>query len=188
MIMIGNRTRPIVILAGLLGALAIAPVAAQTSASYRLRESSFNNGGNPGSAGALVSAHFRVSLDAVGEDAARAGAASASIHIDGGFVAGMTPPGEVTGLRFTDATTLQWNPERSADRYELYRGGVASLPGTYGACLANDLTAQTASDTALPSTGQGFFYMVTARNRLREEGPKGFRSDGIEESNPLPCP
>jgi hypothetical protein len=188
MIMIWKRTRTIVLLAWLLGAPTIVPAVAQTSASYRLQESSFNNGGNPGRSGALASAHFRVSLDAVGEDAARAGTASASIHVDGGFVAGLTPPGEVTGLRFTDATTLRWNPERSADRYELYRGLVASLPGTYGACLANDLAAQTTSDASLPSTGQGFFYMVTARNRLREEGPKGFRSGGIEEANPLPCP
>jgi hypothetical protein len=45
-----------------------------------------------------------------------------------------------------------------------------------------------ASDTSTPSVGQGRFYLVSARNRLREEGPKGYSSNGIEQANPSPCP
>lgn len=44
------------------------------------------------------------------------------------------------------------------------------------------------SDPLAPSAGTGFFYLVTARNRLDEEGPKGFQSLGVEEPNPDPCP
>jgi hypothetical protein len=88
-------------------------------------------------------------------------------------------------------TTLRWAPELSAEWYEIYRGTIASLPGTYGTCFAGDIlasVANSAADPANPPAGEGFFYLVTARNRLREEGPKGFGSDGALEGNPLPCP
>jgi hypothetical protein len=91
-------------------------------------------------------------------------------------------------LAFSDRSTLQWSPERSAGTYELYRGALSTLPGSFGACLTSDLAVETATDASSPLTGQGYFYVVTARNRLREEGPKGYRSDGSEEGNPSPCP
>jgi hypothetical protein len=186
--MTGNdRSRRILATAGLACALSFVPAVAQTSASYKLAETTFNNGGNP-VGGAPSSAHFRITLDAIGEAVVRAGAMSASYHVDAGFVGVYGPPGEVTGARFPNKTTLAWDPEPWGHRYEVYRGTLASLPGTFGACFANDLTQPTASDASSPSTGQGHFYLVTARNRLREEGPKGFRSNGTEEGNPTPCP
>src|SRR5262249_8415509 len=96
------------------------------------------------------------------------------------------PPREVGGLRFTGATTLQWNADPSADRYEVYR--ATSLPGTFGTCFASDLAAPTATEASTPSSGSTYFYMVTERNRLREEGTKGLTSSGAERSNSSPCP
>ncbi|HET8946970.1 MAG TPA: hypothetical protein VFQ07_08300 [Candidatus Polarisedimenticolia bacterium] len=176
------------ILAPLFGLLAAHPATAQTSSSYKLGEASINSGGNPGNSGALASTHYRVSLDAIGDGVVRAGLASAAFHLDAGFVGEFPPPGEVTGLRFGDATTLLWSPERSAHRYEIYRGTISTLPGTFGTCFANDLSLVTATDASIPGSGQGFFYLVTSHNRLGEEGPKGFASNGTQEGNPLPCP
>ena len=185
---LSGRGLRLVVLAPLFGLLAPHPATAQTSSSYKLQEASFNNGGNPGTSGALASAHFHISLDAIGDPVGRGGLASAAFHLDAGFVSQFPPPGDVTGLRFSDPTTLLWPPERSAQRYEVYRGTISTLPGTFGTCFANGLTQATATDASTPPAGQGFFYLVTARNRLGEEGPKGYASNGTEEPNPLPCP
>jgi hypothetical protein len=183
-----GRSLRLVILAPLFGLLAVHSATAQTSSSYRLSEASINSGGNPRNSGTIASAHYHISLDAIGDGVVGAGLASAAFHLDAGFVGQFPPPGEVTGLRFGDPTTLLWSPERSAQRYEIYRGTLSTLPGTFGTCFANDLSLVTATDASIPGSGQGFFYMVTARNRLGEEGPKGFASNGTEEGNPLPCP
>jgi hypothetical protein len=176
------------VLAGLLGALAFGPAMAQSGATYKLTEISINSGGDPGAGGPLSSMHFRISLDAVGEGAVLSGLASASLNVDAGFVGRYPPPGDVTGLRFNDPATLQWDPERSAGSYQIYRGTIDALPGTFGACFASDLPSASATDAAIPSVGGGFFYLVTASNRLFEEGTKGYRSNGAERGNPTPCP
>jgi hypothetical protein len=179
------RCAALAVLASGLGPL---PATAQTSASYKLTESSINSGGDPNQGSMLASSHFHIKLDAIGDAVIGTGLASASFHADGGFVGRYPPPGEVTGLAFSDKSTLQWRAERSTGTYELYRDVLATLPGSFGACFTSDLTAETAMDSSSPSMGQGYFYLVTARNRLREEGPKGYRSDGTEEGNPSPCP
>lgn len=183
-----HRFIRLAILAPWLGLIAAHSATAQTSSSYKLYEASINNGGDPGNAGTLTSAHYHISLDAIGDGVVLTGLASPAFHLDGGFAGEFPPPGQVTGLGFSDLTTLQWSPERSAQRYEVYRGTTASLPGTYGTCFANNLSLVSSTDSSIPSTGQGFFYLVTARNRLGEEGPKGFASNGTEEANTLPCP
>jgi hypothetical protein len=172
----------------LTAALVFVPVAAQESASYKLTETTINNGGNPGALGEPGSAHFLITLDAVGDAVVRTGAASASFRVDAGFVGRYGPPGEVTGARFVNKSALVWNPAPWAYRFEVYRGTIGSLPGAFGACFAGDLAAPTANDASVPSPGQGHFYLVTARNTLREEGPKGYGSDGTEQANPVPCP
>jgi hypothetical protein len=165
-----------------------APALAQTSASYKLTEAVMNAGGDPG-ASSLASAHFHVKLDAIGEAVDATGGSSPSFRSDAGFVSELRPPGEVTGLHWSAKTALTWSPERSIGRYEVYRDLLSALPGgAFGSCFAGDLSTETASDPASPATGQGWFYLVTARNRLREEGPKGYRSSGVEEANPAPCP
>lgn len=180
------RSIRLAVLAGLLGLYSVCPAAAQSSASYKIGEASFSNAGDPVNGVTLASAHFHIKLDSVGDSTVLAGLSSASFRADGGFVSHYRPAGEVTSVRFTNPTTLQWNAEPSAQWYEVYR--ATSLPGTFGTCLANDLTTTTVADASTPSIGSRFFYLVTARNRLREEGTKGFGSSGAERPNTLPCP
>lgn len=168
--------------------LAMGPAAAQSSVHDHLTETSIDSGGDPGNGGKPASSHFRLSLDAIGDALVRTGLASASFHLDGGFVGRYPPPGEVQGLRLIAPATVQWNPEPSASEYETYRGLMSTLPGSYGDCFAGALTSVNVSDASTPSVGQGYFYLVTARNRLGEEGPKGYRSDGTVEANLSPCP
>jgi hypothetical protein len=164
------------------------PAAAQQSASYKLQESVLNAGGHPAGGTTLASASFRVKLDAIGEAVAGTGLASASYHGDGSFVSAYPPPGEARNLVFADKQTLQWSPENSVGHYEVYRDLLGTLPGGYGACFASGLTANTASDLSTPASGVANFYLVTVRNRLDEEGTKGFRSNGTQRPNPAPCP
>jgi hypothetical protein len=107
--------------------------------------------------------------------------------MEGGFVSLNPPPVEVTNLRFNDASTLAWDPQPAAE-YEVYRGPLTSLPGTFGTCFANDVPGESTLDASVPPSRGGYFYLVTARNRLLEESPKGYRSDGTVQQNPSPCP
>ncbi len=116
---------------------------------------------------------------------------STSFEMEGGFGSGYPPPGEAENLRFTDATTLVWDPERSRGSYALYQGLVTVPFDTgYGLCEQPPpaLATETATVTALTGTGDALFFLVTVRNRLAEEGPKGFDHAGVERGNPLPCP
>ena len=182
---LGHRTAPLIILVAV---SAVAPVWAQTSASYKLTESSINSSGNPKNGVILVSPHFQIRLDSVGEPLVGTGPASASFHVDGGYVGSYAPPTEVTDLRLNAPTSLEWGPGASAMTYQVYRGALASLPGTFGTCFVGNLAAPTTTDASTPAPGQAYFYLVTGRNRLSEEGPKGYRSSGVLEPNPLPCP
>ncbi len=178
----------ILMLAMLLAMAAIAPLSAQSSASYKLTGSSINSSGDPKDGIILASPHFHITLDSVGDPLVEMGSASASFQVGGGSVGSYAPPLEVTDLRLTDATTLEWDPEASAMKYQVYRGPLSSMPGTYGACFAGNLAESTATDASAPGLGQAFFYLVTGRNRLGEEGPKGYSSSGALEPNPSPCP
>lgn len=167
---------------------ALTTATAQTSASFKLQESVINGGGNPLQGSQLSSASYRVELDSIGEAVVGVGASSSSYRMDSAFVSAYPPPGETLGLRFSNKATLLWNPEKSIGRYELYRGAISSLPGTWGACLAANLASATSTDSQLPGLGTGYFYLVTARNRLSEEGTKGKRSSGSTRTNTNPCP
>ena len=158
---------------------------AQTSLSYKV-QASFNNAGDPSNGVTLASSHYHIKLDTMGDSTITAGLASASFHADVGFVDLYRPAREVGGVRFTNPGTLQWNAEPAAEWYEVYRD--TSMPGTFGTCLASDLPTTTLGDAATPPVGSRFYYLVTARNRLREEGTKGFSSNGAERPNALPCP
>ena len=161
---------------------------AQTSASYKLGEFTFNNGGDPANGSFAASASYRVKLDAIGDAAAAAGLSSASQRMDAGFVSDYPPPGEVQNARWTTKTTLTWDPDKSIGSYDVYRELVSTLPGNFGACSQSAVPSETATDGANPAAGTGWFYLVTAKNRIGEEGTKGFRSSGAERPNPSPCP
>jgi hypothetical protein len=162
---------------------------AQTSASFKQEEHALNAGGHPAGGSALSSASYRVTLDAVAEGAVSAVPASASFHMTGGFSGAFPPPGEVSNLRFASRTTLTWSPERSVGDYNVYRDLLSNLSGLgFGGCFRSEAAAATATDLESPAAGKGFFYLVTAENRLDEEGTKGFRSNGSERGNSAPCP
>jgi len=153
-------------------ALLALPVAAQQSASYKLGEHVFNAGGNPAGFVVPASASYKISLDSIGEGVVRTGLTSASYHMDGSFTGCYPPPSEVLGLKFYDAVTLIWDPEKSVGDYNLYRGMIANVSGG-GTCLQQGIVDEKASDAEPLQLGDGFFYLVTAENRLDEEGTKG---------------
>lgn len=168
--------------------LAAAPALAQQSASFKLEESTLNEGGSPSGGAFPASASFAVSLDAIGGAVHLAGASSTSYNVDAGFAIAYSPPGETLNLTFTSKTTLAWSPEKSVGDYNVYRGLLSSLPGGYGACLASNVPGEAITDSATPPAGEGFFYLVTAENRIEEEGTKGLDSLGVERTNATPCP
>jgi hypothetical protein len=172
----------------LLGLILGGSVLAQESPNYKLQEHVFNAGGHPQGGVTLTSASFRISLDALGEGIASAPLTSSSFILDGGFCTGYPPAGEVDGLAFQDAISLGWNPESSVGTYNLYRDLLGNLPGlAYGICEQEGLDSETVSDTETPPVGEGYFYLVTAENRLAEEGPKGSDSSGTKRTG-VTCP
>jgi hypothetical protein len=165
------------------------PATAQQSKNYRLTEHSLNAGGHPADGQVMASASFKVSYDAVGAPTVQSGMAAPSFRMDTSFGAAYPPPGEVTGLHFAGDDLLSWNAERSAGVYGVYRDLVSQLPGLeYGVCLRGALAQTSLTDTSTPPLGRAYFYLVTARNRLGEEGTKGHDSVGNERANDAPCP
>jgi hypothetical protein len=158
---------------------------AQSSANYQIEQGTFNNGGNP--VPELTSASYRVTLDAIGDGLAATNLTSGSYEMDPGFPPAYAPPGEVLNLRFTSKTQFGWNPEPSVGAYNTYRGDLGVFTG-YGLCLHTGLTATSDTDAQTPAAGAGYFYLVTAENRINEEGIKGFNSGGTPDPNPAPCP
>lgn len=157
------------------------PTAAQESASFRLDEHVLNLAGHPEQGIGPGSASHRISLDSLGGGIARGGLASASFRMDVSFGGAYPPPGEVQGLLFLDSTTLAWSPEPAAGSYNAYRGALSTVAGGgYGTCWMQDVPGHQVTDAAPVPAGSGFFYLVTANNRLHEEGAKGPDGDGVE--------
>jgi hypothetical protein len=183
--------RRLVLFATVFAALgaAQAPAAAQTSPSFRLTESTLNAGGHPRAGQVLQSLSFRVSLDSLGEGIVGRGLAGGGFRLDASFLAAYPPPGEVGGLHLPDPATATWNHEPSAGTYNLYRDPLSALSGANaGSCFQSALAATSATLPDTPPSGGGFFYLVTVRNRLSEEGTLGSASGGAERTSPAPCP
>jgi hypothetical protein len=165
------------------------PVLAQESASYKLTEHTFNAGGNPSDGVVITSTSYKITLDAIGDSVAGRNLASASYHMDSSFIMGYPPPGEVHGLYLADSQTLAWQPEKSVGIYNLYRGLVDGLDGTvYGFCEEPDIALNTTTDSDPVPVGNGYFYLVTAENRLAEEGTLGTKNTGTERPQTGACP
>ena len=182
--------RQAMVLAGLL-LLALGTASAQQSTSFTLEEHVFNAGGHPQAGTIPTSASFQITLAAIGEGLVAGPLTSNSFQMEGGFGSAYPPPGEAENLRFTDTTTLVWDPERSRGSYALYQGLVAApFDAGYGTCEQPPpvLATETATVTDLPEAGDALFYLVTARYTLAEEGPKGFDHMDVERGNPVPCP
>jgi hypothetical protein len=182
-------TRFVLVLLVLVLALAPAAAHAQTSASYRLTESVFNAGGDPRDGQFSRSKNWRITLDSIGDPAAVIATRSASYTVDGGFVVAYPPPGEVLGLSATSVTAWGWSAERSTGNYNVYRDRLSVLSGrAYGICTFPHVAATSVTDAALPPAADGYFYLVTAVNRIAEEGTKGKDSAGVQRANAHPCP
>ena len=162
---------------------------AQSSPSFRLEESTVNAGGHPQGGIGLVSASYRMSLDSVGELPSGTLLQSAAHSIDVGFARCYPPPLEVHEVvAFGDKATFAWAPERSVGSYRVYRGSLHELPGDYGACRRAEVAAGQATLPEIPEVGQPFFYLVSARNMLLEEGTTGSDSVGRLRVVAGPCP
>jgi hypothetical protein len=165
------------------------PALAQESASYNLGEHVLNAGGHPANGAFLSSASYRIRLDALGDAVAGTALSGASFHADAGFVSAYPPPGLVDDVRFIDHDTMVWHPEKSVGVYNLYRDLLSALHSLgYGSCEQHSLEEATATDAASPPASDGYFYLVTAENRLNEVGSKGSDSDGAPRANAAPCP
>lgn len=163
----------------LLAILIVGAVQAQESPGFDLREHTINSGGHPDQGSVLQSSSFRISLDAIGDAVQPMRVSSSSYSVSGGFVGTYPPPGEVSGLRFKNRTLLAWDGEPSTGAYNLYRDLLGALTGgDFGQCFKRDLPDTDEPDAEVPGPGEGFFYLVTAKNRLEEEGTKGESSSG----------
>ena len=170
-----------IILAGL---LLSGTALAQTSTNFTLEEYTLNSGGTPSQGVDLTSASFSITLASIGDTVVATGLSSSSFEADVGFDAAYPPPGEVAPtcgasgepcLVFTDSETLTWPAEPSAGVYNLYRDDISN---GFGDCEEQDIAGTTTTDTAIPTTA--FFYLATVKNRLAEEGTKGFQSNATE--------
>ena len=177
------RTSP-VLLAFLLASGSVVAFA-RTSTSYRLTEADQNCGGEPPTA---VSTTYRVTLGTVGDAASQMGLSSTSFRMDVGFVAPYPPPLEVASQSWSGNALLTWSSEKSIGTYSVYRGDVATIATSYGGCFAWNVGGPPVADLASPPAGGTWFYLVTAKNRLREEGTLGTNSLGATRPNSTPCP
>ena len=168
--------------------LCASSVGAQESASFKLTEHVINAGGRPEQGATATSPRFKITLDSIGDNATGTSAASPSFRADVGFVSAYPPSGEVAGLGFLNKETIEWSPEKSTGVYQLYRNLLSNLPDlNFGNCEQQDLVGETTSDTDPVPVNTGYFYIVTAKNRLNEEGTKGFQSNGTERAGTI-CP
>jgi len=177
---------PVACLALLL--VAAHPLRAQESAHDRLNQAVFNAAGHPVQGTTMASASHRLSLDALGDGLADVSLASPSFTLGAGIVLSHPAPGEVSLLRFLDQQTLAWTGTPSAGDYDLYRGVLAKPQSNFGSCLQAGIAATTAIDAANPPPLTGWFYLVTVRNDLGEEGTMGRTSAGQPRPNASPCP
>ncbi len=164
-------------------------VFAQSGPSYRVEEFALNAGGHPNAGFNPASVSFEISQDAIGIAAFAPLLESNSYAMDLGFARSYPPPLEVLGLAaLGDKSTFVWTPERSVGSYRVYRGDLDRLPFDYGTCRVADVPVASAPLNEVPDVGEAFFFLVTAENRLHEEGIAGYDSSGDPRNGPVPCP
>lgn len=161
---------------------------AQSSTSFEIDGAVLNGGGRPEQGTTAQSTSYSVRTDAIGEAFSAVAMSSPSFQLSSGFLPGYAPVGEVGGLVFFNKDQLAWLITPNAASYSGYRDAISTLPGNYGACAVTDLASPDWFDPTVPSAGTGLFYLVTAVNRIGEEGTKGFTSSGAVRSNVSPCP
>ncbi|MBZ5639355.1 MAG: right-handed parallel beta-helix repeat-containing protein [Acidobacteriia bacterium] len=103
-------------------------------------------------------------------------------------------PAEIGGMVFAaDKMTLSWNSLSSQAGpgvvYDVMRGSLGQFPvGTGGAetCLHDNLAANSWSDGTVPTSAQGFYYLVRGEN-VCAIGTYGTRSGGVNRTSTV-CP
>lgn len=81
-------------------------------------------------------------------------------------------PGEVTGVGMDGAGTISWDPEGSAEDYNVYRGLTSWLQsGNPPRCHGDEIVATSFASPEDPALGEGFFYLVTAEAAAGEGTP-----------------
>jgi hypothetical protein len=171
----------LVLLATFCGAMA------QQSASYELSEYLFNLGGVPQDGTEPSSTSYRITLASLGEALGHSSVSGPTLTLDGGNVGSLRPPGEVANLRFDDKTTLAWDPDRSVGSYTAYRSEITQLGSTVD-CFEEGITSTSVVDHDPVPGASGFFYIVSASNRIDEGGTLGQTSSGGERSGSPTCP
>ena len=165
---------------------AVLPVAAQQSASFKLESQVLNAGGHPADGVVAASANYRITLDAIGEAVSFSGLSSASFGTDAGTASCYRPPAEVQVLWFSSPYTMHWTPEVSVGSYNLYRDHLDQAAAG-GLCHQPSIPTESTATPDTPSPGGGFFYLVTAENRIQEEGSRGNTGGGVERMG-VSCP
>lgn len=93
--------------------------------------------------------------------------------------ASAAPPPEVSGVRFTNATTLSWDSTAGADKYNVYRGSATDLRrGIPPRCHLWNVATTSGATPAVPTAGTAFIYLVTAVSNTQGEGGPGASSSG----------
>jgi subtilisin family serine protease len=88
----------------------------------------------------------------------------------------------VSGTMFT------WTGIPAATTYNVYRGDVDLLDGTFfGTCFQSNLPSATFTDVTNPAPRKANFYLVTGK-KDGIEGLLGFQSSGAVRRNTSPCP
>ena len=105
------------------------------------------------------------------------------------------PQAEVTGVSVAGAASasIAWSPLGGAPptwSYDVVRGGLLAIRSDHGlagaACFAAAQAAPPATDATPPASGDGFYYLVRARNAC---GPGTLGSASDDTSRPSPaCP
>ena len=95
-----------------------------------------------------------------------------------GGLAAAAVPGDVTGLAFSDNTTLTWSATADADDYNVYRGVVSQLGGVPAKCLGDEIDTTSFPTATEPVAGTAFFYLVTGESDIDGEGPAGMETGG----------
>jgi hypothetical protein len=105
-------------------------------------------------------------------------------------------PAEVAPVHYGrsgGSTHVSWPTHAGDDSYAVRRGTLSSLaPGSYGNCIVVGLVANAYIDASLPPAGQGWYYLVQARNDTCGWGPLGYTSAELERIDaggiPASCP
>lgn len=96
-------------------------------------------------------------------------------------------------LDFASHATLQWPALEGVQRYQVYRGSLASLRGGggYGACASAgeaDPTDTVFQDAEDPGEGQGFFYLKSVLDGSGAERGLGTDGAGVPRTVLVSCP